>query len=199
MGLEAKPKADTAAPAFGDLFEDEAAHRHEHSIEFQVTFLQYLLGTTREFQIVPVLVGSFQPFIEEGASPDDSPEVEAMVAALRAAAKKAGPVCYVSGADLAHVGRQFGDPWLLDQDRLDEQSQDDHKLLERACQGDAARFFDHVARQDDRRRICGLAPTYTMLELLGPARGELLKYDQAVADDRSECVSFASVAFFGTT
>ena len=31
----------------------------EHSIEFQVVFLQYVLGGQREFSIVPILVGSF--------------------------------------------------------------------------------------------------------------------------------------------
>ena len=35
-----------------------------------------------------------------------------------------------------------------------------------------------------------------MLKLLGHVRGELLYYDQAVADDRNSCVSFASAAFY---
>jgi len=54
----------------------------------------------------------------------------------------------------------------------------------------------HIAAVQDRNRICGLAPTYTMLQAMQPARGEILKYDQAVATDRTSCVSFASVAFY---
>ena len=36
-----------AALAGRDLFEDELSHRTEHSIEFQVVFLQYVLGEER--------------------------------------------------------------------------------------------------------------------------------------------------------
>jgi hypothetical protein len=47
----------------------------------------------------------------------------------------------------------------------------------------------------NRWRVCGLAATYTMLHAMGPARGRLLKYDQAVNAERTCCVSFASLAF----
>ena len=180
-----------------DLFEDEAAHRHEHSIEFQVMFLQHVLGGKRDFRIVPVLAGSFQEFIQQGTSPDESPEVQATIAAFRAAAAEhSGGVCYVSGADLAHVGRRFGDDGLLEKRHLDEQSEDDRKLIETACRCDAAGLFRHVAGQNDRRRICGLAPTYMMLQVADAACGELLRYDQAVEPDGTSCVSFASLAFY---
>ena len=51
-------------------FDDELTHRTEHSIEFQVVFLQYLLGGRREFSIVPILVGSFHDLMESGDRPD---------------------------------------------------------------------------------------------------------------------------------
>jgi AmmeMemoRadiSam system protein B len=104
-------------------------------------------------------------------------------------------VCYISAADLAHVGPRFGDSWSVDQARLQDQSEDDRTLLELACRGDSNGMFRHVADQGDRRRICGLAPTYMMLQAMGPARGDLLKYAQAVAPDDTSCVSFASVAY----
>ena len=34
-----------------------------------------------------------------------------------------------------------------------------------------------------------------MLHAMGPARGRLLKYDQAIDDRRNCCVTFASLAF----
>jgi MEMO1 family protein len=180
-----------------DPLADELAHRAEHSIEFQALFLQYVLGGKRDFRIVPILVGSFQEFLADGALPADAPEVQAMLAAVRAAVvEHPGKVCYISGADFAHIGQRFGDQGLLDARRLAAQSKDDRVLLELACRCDAAGFFRHVARQSDRSRICGLSPTYTMLEALGSARGELLKYDQAVEPDGTSCVSFASAAFY---
>lgn len=180
-----------------DLFEDELVHRHEHSIEFQVMFLQYLLGNRRKFEIVPILIGSFQPFLDEDVEPEDSPEFISFVAALRGAAREhSGEICYISGADLAHIGLRFGDDQVLDSQRLAEQRADDTRLLEAVCRGDAAGLFRHVANNGDRHRICGLAPTYTLLQVVEPARGELLKYDQAVDHEGTSCVSFASVAFY---
>jgi MEMO1 family protein len=193
----AKHLASSVAGRCLDLFEDELAHRSEHSIEFQALFLQHVLGGSRDFRIVPILVGSFHEFVAEKASPAAAPEVQAFLAAVRfAAARHSGKVCYISGADLAHVGQRFGDPWLLDKRRLAEQSKDDRKLLELACRGDSESFFRHVALQGDCRRICGLSPTYTMLAVLDSARGELLKYGQAVEEDGTACVSFASAAFY---
>ena len=58
------------------------------------------------------------------------------------------------------------------------------------------RSFGLIARQKDESRICGLSPTYTMLEVTQPERGELLRYDQAVELDGTSCVSFASAAFY---
>ena len=179
-----------------DLFADEMAHRYEHWIEFQAVMLQYVLGDRRPPRIVPILTGSFHEFVAEKAQPERGAEVEAFVAAVRAAAAgHSGKVCYVAGADFAHIGRRFGDVWSLDERRLSGQADDDRRLLEFACQCDARGFFAHVAQQNDRRRICGLSPIYTMLSVLGAVRGEMLRYDQAVEPDRSACVSFASVAY----
>lgn len=180
-----------------DLFEDELVHRSEHSIEFQAMFLQYALGGRRPFRIVPILVGSLHEFVGQSQLPGHSPEVQAFFAAVRTAAgERPEDVCYISGADFAHIGQRFGDSWLLDEERLAAQSEDDRKLLALACRCNASAFFRHVARQQDRSRICGLAPTYTMLEVLGSARGRLLKYGQAVEPDGTACVSFASAAFY---
>jgi len=189
--------ASTPGGAELNLAADELAHRTEHSIEFQAVFLQYLLGGRRPFQIVPVLTGSFHELVSSGSSPAESPQVGAFVSAMRkAVAEHPGKVCYISSGDLAHLGRRFGDAKLLDQARLEEQSVDDLKLLDAACRVDAEAFFQHVAGQGDRNRICGLSPTYTLLAAARPARGEFLKYSQAVEPDGTSCVSFASLAFY---
>jgi AmmeMemoRadiSam system protein B len=123
--------------------------------------------------------------------------VSAFVSAMQATAGEyTGRICYISGGDLAHIGQRFGDRAFLDAPRLQAQAQDDHELLAAACRADSAAFFDHVAQQQDRYRICGLSPTYMMLEVMRPERGELLRYDQAVELDGTSCVSFASLAFY---
>ena len=180
-----------------EIFSDELPHRSEHSIEFQALMLQYVLGDRRDYTIVPILVGSFHPFVQHNRSPSDTPAVADFVAALRETIARCGKkVCLIAGVDLAHIGQQFGDEELLTDTRLTEQWSDDQELLARACEGDAEAWFIHVAAQADQNRICGLAPMYVMLETIGPCRGELLKYDHAVAEDRTSCVSFASAAFY---
>ncbi len=195
-GLTAKLKAAPGGQGL-NLAADELAHRHEHSIEFQVVFLQYLLADRRPFKIVPVLTGSFHDFVAHNTSPVTSPQVAAFVSALqKTAAEHSGKICYISGGDLAHIGQRFGDRAFLDQARLTEQAENDRELLAAACRADADGFFNHIAREQDRNRICGLSPTYTMLQVMRPQRGELLRYDQAVELDGTSCVSFASLAFY---
>lgn len=185
-----------AAQAGSHLFDDELAHRLEHSIEFQVVFLQYLLGERRDVSIVPILVGSFHDLMERGIDPIEDPEVRRFVAALRAAEAASGRrVAYIGGIDLGHIGREFGDPDLLDDSTLDHLRRFDDGMLGHAVAGDPASWFTTAARVNNRWRVCGLAATYTMLHAMGPARGRLLRYDQAVNLSRTCCVSFASVAF----
>jgi hypothetical protein len=60
--------------------------------------------------------------------------------------------------------------------------------------GDADGFFEAVARDGDRRRICGLSPIYSLLRMLGPgAAGALRRYAQW--PDPQGTVTFASVVF----
>ncbi len=180
-----------------DPFADALAHRTEHSIEFQVLFLQHVLGPGRTLRIAPVLVGSFADFIGEDLPPEETPEFQALVTALAAAEdSQEGGVFYISGADLAHVGIRFGDAWPFGARRQRDQEEDDRKLLEAVCRGDAAGLFRHVADQGDCRRICGLSSMYLLLHAVGPCRGEVLTYQQAVEPNQSACVSFASVALY---
>ncbi|MGB9894204.1 MAG: AmmeMemoRadiSam system protein B, partial [Candidatus Saccharicenans sp.] len=41
----------------------DLAHQREHSLEFQLLFLQHLLGN--DFKLIPILFGSFQPWLEQ--------------------------------------------------------------------------------------------------------------------------------------
>ena len=185
-----------AALAGGHLFDDELAHRTEHSVEFQVVFLQYLLGGRRDFQIVPILVGSFHDLMERGVDPIEDPEVRRFVEALKAAESASGKrVAYIGGIDLGHVGPEFGDPEAVSDATLASLRDFDATMLARASAGDPKGWFAEAAEVSNRWRVCGLAATYTMLHAMGPTRGSVLRYDQAVSADRSCCVSFASLAF----
>ncbi len=119
-----------------------------------------------------------------------------MVEALRSAEAASGKkVAYIGGIDLCHVGPEFGDPVPVDDATLDKVRTFDEAMLDRASPSDPAGWFAKAAEVDNRWRVCGLAATYTMLHAIGPARGRLLAYDQAVNPSRTCCVTFASVAF----
>lgn len=182
------------------LFEDELVHKGEHSIEFQVVFLQYLLGPDRDFSIVPILVGSFHDLMLQGVDPIDDPEVRGLVEAVREAeASSRRKVAYIGGIDLCHVGPEFGDPAPVDDFLLSQVRGFDQSMLAKATSGDALGWFRTAGAIENRLRVCGLAATYTMLQTIGPVTGKVLKYDQAVNPERTCCVSFASVAYDAST
>jgi AmmeMemoRadiSam system protein B len=145
-----------AALAGRDLFDDELSHRTEHSIEFQVVFLQYVLGGRRDFSIVPVLVGSFHDLMERGVDPIDDPEVQRFVTALRSVEAAGGRrVAYIGGIDLCHVGPEFGDPNPVDPLMQEQVRHFDGAMLDRAAAGDARGWFRTAAGVGNRWRVCG--------------------------------------------
>jgi AmmeMemoRadiSam system protein B len=178
------------------LFDDEIAHRTEHSIEFQAVFLQYLLGGRRDFTIVPILAGSFHDLMARKVDPIDDPEVRRMVEALKQAEAASGKkVAYIGGIDLCHVGPEFGDPSPVDDATLVQVRTFDQTMLHLATRNDPTGWFANAGAIQNRWRVCGLAATYTMLHAIGPTHGKLLSYDQAVNPSRTCCVTFASVAY----
>jgi AmmeMemoRadiSam system protein B len=183
---------------YGDgLFDDEVCHLPEHSIELEVVFLQYLYEGRRPFRIVPLLVGPFHDSVTAGSAPSCREDIGRMVEALRRAeAETAEPVCYVISGDLAHIGPKFGDRQPVSDAFLAHSRLQDQAILKQAEAADPAGYFRVIADEGDRRRICGLPPTYTVLEALRPGRGQVLHYDQYVEPRRHESVSFASVAFY---
>lgn len=178
----------------GDLFAGELLHRNEHSIEFQALFLAWTLGVAG-YQVVPILVGSFHQMVASGAVPRSDPRVGSFIDALRAEIEaEKRRVLIVAGVDFAHVGRKFGDAFSADEKIAEWVRAEDLALIEHIKRGDPDRFFAEVARDQDQRKICGLAPMYTQLELLRDHRARLLMHDIAMEPQTESAVSFASLA-----
>jgi AmmeMemoRadiSam system protein B len=181
----------------GGLFDDPLAHLPEHSIELEVVPLQHLRAGGRPFRIVPLLVGSFHDCVAGRTSPAARGDIARMVAALRAAEAAAGEsVCYVISGDLAHIGPKFdeADPPAAG-DVLTRSRRGDEAILTRVEAADPAAYFETIAAEDDARRICGLPPTWLVLEAARPSRGRVLNYTQFAHPEGYESVSFASAAF----
>jgi AmmeMemoRadiSam system protein B len=180
------------------LFDDEFAQLPEHSIELEVVFLQFLFEGRRPLRIVPLVVGNFQVCIEAGVeTPLARGDISRMVEALRRVeAETSEPICYLISGDLAHIGPKFGDPGPVEEAFLEHSRRQDQEILRQAELANAQGYFQSIVRERDSRRICGLPPTYTVLEAIRPSSGQLLHYDQYVHPRGYESVSFASVAFY---
>ena len=184
-----------AAQGF-DPYADQRNHKREHSIEFQAVFLKHLLGT-RPVRIVPVLAG-LGAQQATGEDPAGDERVVRFIDAVRdLVSAGAGKVVVVAGADLAHVGPRFGDGSALDAERRTELERTDRASLERATSLDAGGFWEHVAADLDRRRVCGLAPIWSLLRSLGGGTsGKVLHYEQTIDREDGSIVSHAAVGFY---
>lgn len=187
-----------------DFFVDEYLHRGEHSVEFQVLYLKYIAqkraeltgAPERPFKIVPILVSSFHEMMMTRTLPEKSDLVGKFLPALRRLAASDGRrVCFVAGVDLAHVGKQFGDQETVDEKFLEWVETEDHKLVERLAALDAPGFFHEIAKDQDKRKICGFSPLYSLIHLLDGARGNHLHYGQAFTPETGSAVTFTSMIF----
>ena len=177
-----------------DCFASELAHRVEHSIELQAVFLRYLYADRRDVRIVPVLASFAHEAMHKGQRPDDDARVPRFLEALAETIAASGRrVALIAGADLAHVGPRFGDPEPVGAPELERIEREDGAMLESVAAGDPQAFFESVAGDGDRRRICGYSPIYALLRSLGGATGSVRRYGQW--PDPNGVVSFASVVF----
>ncbi len=171
------------------VFGDELHHRGEHSIELAVVWLHYFLGDS-ECQLLPVLCGSFDRFMEGEESPSGDPQISDALEVIKEAISSQKTIVVAAG-DLAHVGPAFGDRYaidILDRGRLKTA---DEALMASICAGDEEGFFQQVKAEGDRWRICGLPPIYLALRLLGDTRGVVTGYAQCPADQQQS--SFVSI------
>jgi AmmeMemoRadiSam system protein B len=185
------------ASAF-DPFADQFNHKREHSLEFQVVFLKHLLKD-RPFRIVPVLAG-LGAQQSSGANPDGDPRIAAFMDGIRDLVdSRPGRVVVVAGADLAHVGPRFGDPQPYGEEKRASLEKADRASLEHAVSLDADGFWSHVVADLEERRVCGLAPIWSLLRALGPGggKGKVLHYEQTVDGEDGSIVSHAAVGFYG--
>jgi len=177
---------------------DDFAHRSEHSIEFQVIFLQHLLSE-KPFTIIPVLCGSLQanlaeytrraylkkakPFLEKIAQIVSDPEDETLV---------------VAGVDFSHIGLKFGHDRSADY--LARQAEaHDKNLLNHLSRLDVESFWQESIAVDDRFNVCGFHALACLLEILHECEGKVLGYQLYHEAATQSAVSFAAAIFTAQT
>jgi len=179
-----------------DLYEGEIFHRTEHSIEFQVVFLQHILKE-KNFKIIPVLCNSFHQFVGNGSSPFEDKKISTFLTELKKIIDSYGDsVVVIAGVDLAHVGPKFGDKDQVDKKTLSWIRDRDAISLEYTEKIDAEGFYRSVEEEKDKRKICGLSSIYSMLKVTDASYGTILDYDNALEEDTGSVVTFASAGYY---
>jgi AmmeMemoRadiSam system protein B len=187
---------DQLAKAGGDAVKmEDYCQAIEHSIEFQVLFLQHVLGPG--IRIVPILCGPFATGLLRSERPEDEDRVRRFLDALgELGAREGKRLFWVLGIDMAHMGRRYGDNFaaFADQDEMAEVAVRDAARIERVEAGDAEGFWGLVRENRDPLKWCGAGPLYTFLRAVPGARGSLRRYQQWNIDDQS-VVSFGALTF----
>jgi len=184
-----------AERAGGAIEMEDYCHSFEHTVEFQVLFLQHVLGAG--VRILPILCGSFARSLMDGSHPEDQDGVRRFLDALgELNDRESGRLFWVLGVDMAHMGARYGDDFeaSANQGVMSEIGDRDRDRISRINAADAAGFWELVRENRDDLKWCGSAPFYTFLKAVPNARGELLRYEQWNIDEQS-VVSFAGMAF----
>jgi AmmeMemoRadiSam system protein B len=179
----------------GAIATEDYCHAVEHSIEFQVLFLQSIFGP--DIGVLPILCGSYAQSIYRGGKPEANDNVNRFLGALgEIAAREGDRLLWVLGIDMAHMGKRYGDEFeaLANENRMLAVGGRDQQRMDRIAAGDATGFWELVQENHDDLKWCGSSPVYTFLKIMPNARGSVEKYEQWNIDPQS-VVSFAGMSF----
>lgn len=172
-------------------------HRSEHSIEFQVLFLQHLLGTD-SFTMIPILCGSLMANLPAYNRISYLEKVGPFLAELKRIMIESGEeTLLVAGVDLSHIGPKFGheSPAGYMASRVEAH---DRALLHALTEADADLFWEESIKVQDQYNVCGFSALACLLEILPVCEGELLDYQMWHEAATRSAVSFSAVAFTET-
>jgi AmmeMemoRadiSam system protein B len=174
---------------------EDYCHSVEHSIEFQIVFLQHVYGP--DVRILPILCGPFIKSIYESEMPEENERLAKFFDTLGdIAAREGSRLFWVLGIDMAHMGRRYGDPLraTANTGEMLAIEQRDRERIRQITNGDIRGYWSLVQDGHDDLKWCGSSPLYTFLKVLPDVRGHLLDYHQWQIDPHS-VVSFAALQF----
>jgi MEMO1 family protein len=155
------------------LSSDTVSHMHEHSIEVQVPFVQYLRPSVK---IVPICIGEH-----------DYGRLAELGAGIARTAKAAGyEPLVVASSDMSHY------------EPADSAARKDRMAIERMLALDEEGLWEVVRRYGIT--MCGVAPAVAAISAaraMGAGEAKLVKYTNSgeTTGDMAEVVGYASVAF----
>jgi AmmeMemoRadiSam system protein B len=177
-----------------ECFSEDVAHLAEHSIEFQLPFVQTNTGATAPLAIVPVLCSFSAMSLSD---PSVRSSVDRFVGALREAISASGKAaCVIAAGELAHLGMRYGDAAPPTDFSFHRSMQYDLEMLKYVEDLKPEEFAGYIQKEKDQRRISGFSPIYCLLRLIDAEKGQVLRYDRGITDQYNSTVTYASMAFF---
>lgn len=174
---------------------EDYCHSVEHSIEFQIVFLQHLYGP--RVRVLPILCGPFVKSIYESGMPEENENLARFFDTLGdISARERNRLFWVLGIDLAHMGRRYNDQLraTANTGEMLAIEQRDRERIRYINHGDIRGYWSLVQNGHDDLKWCGSSPLYTFLKIWPALRGDLLDYHQWQIDPHS-VVSFAAMRF----
>jgi len=173
---------------------DDFAHRSEHSIEFQLIFLQHLFGS--DFRVLPLLCGAFPGSMASYSHPVMIPDVKQFIHHLRHFVDEApAETLVVAGVDFSHIGPKFGHAKPASA-LLAEAREHDRVLIDAICQGEVQRFWAEIKQIDNGFNVCGFSALACLMELFPQTKGECLDYEIWKEEPTQSAVSFAGIVLY---
>jgi len=173
--------------------ENDFAHKLEHSIEFQLLFLQHLLPRD-SFDIVPILCGSPRLSLAAYSRQAFLDAAGPFLKTLRAAVRPDGETLLLAGVDLCHIGPKFGHMEEAEKMQRDALLHD-AALLTALVGQDPEAFWSESRKVEDRYNVCGFSALAGLLEVLPPCAGSVLGHEISRDEVSASAVSFAAAVF----
>jgi len=166
---------------------DENAHKYEHSIEVQLPFLQFIVGS-HNFDFVPICMSMQDLRTAE--------EVGNIIAnTIKDADEK---VAIIASSDFTHAGFNYATmpPEGMTVDEFAENQ--DKMAIEKILKLDPVGLIDTV--QSENITMCGYGPVAAMLyanKALGAKKAELLKYGTSCdVQPGNSCVGYGAIIVY---
>jgi AmmeMemoRadiSam system protein B len=178
----------------GVVADTDLDHRSEHSLEFQIIFLQHLLGT-ENFTVIPILCGSFYETLTAYTRKSYLDKTAHFLNKLKEVAMAADKeTLLVAGVDLSHIGPKFGHQ--MPAHYLESRAiTHDQNLLNCLYRMEADNFWEESTKAEDQFNVCGFPAMAALIEILPPCKGRIIDYQFHHENQTQSAVSFAAVVF----
>jgi len=176
------------------LSRDGMAIYHEHSIDMQIPWLQYIAEKRKhEILYLPIILSNVPKRADVDLALGFRDKIKRVALAVRKAARQLNQrICIIASGDFAHAGPYYGGEPVTSQSVGDIMTFD-NRAIQMILDGNADRFY----RMTVGTTYCCTGPVYFLLKAIEWNESKLLKYYTTwdLGKPAANINSFASISF----